>query len=132
MGGQNEAGGPLRAGGQTVRLPPALSRKLLKRRVVTTSLYSHPVPASPSDVEDGRIDGDEELPALTLHRPQGASCGKGRADRVMGGGGDGDADHRQQVLRGTADHSNVAWSLVTVVYTKRGLGITALEPTRGR
>jgi hypothetical protein len=39
MGRQNEAGGPLRAGGQTVRLPPALSRKLLKRRVVTTSLY---------------------------------------------------------------------------------------------
>ena len=58
------------------------------------------------------------------------AIGHRRSDGV--GGGDGDADHRQQVLRETADHSDVAWSLVTVVYTKRGLGITALEPTWGR
>ncbi len=46
-------------------------------------------------------------------------------------GRDGDADHRQ-VLRRTADHYDVGRSPATVVYAKRGLGITALEPTRGR
>jgi hypothetical protein len=42
----------------------------------------------------------------------------------------------EQYLHGIADHCGSALGkfilIVTVVYAKRGLGITALEPTRGR
>ncbi len=44
-------------------------------------------------IDDGRLDVDEALAALSLHGPRGRALGQRRADGFIGGGRDGDADH---------------------------------------
>ena len=43
-------------------------------------------------VDDGRLDVDEALAALTLYRPHRCAPGQSRDDGFIGGGRDGDAD----------------------------------------
>jgi hypothetical protein len=47
----------------------------------------------PQTVKDGRLDVNEALAVLTLQGPQKRVLGQRRADSVLGGFGDGDADH---------------------------------------
>ena len=51
---------------------------------------------SPQAVDDGRLDLDEALAVLALHGPPRGALRQRRGDRVKGGLGEGDANHRRE------------------------------------
>jgi hypothetical protein len=53
-------------------------------------------PYGPQSVNDGRLDLDEALAALPLHGPPRGALRQRRGDRVKGGLGEGDANHRRE------------------------------------
>jgi hypothetical protein len=83
----------LRAGGQTVRLPPALSRKLLKCRVVTTLLTLAGPAHGSHAIHHSRLDLDEALALIAPHGPPCGALGQRRGDSVIGHISKGDANH---------------------------------------